>query len=198
MAVELVILVYMICNTANMMALQQLMQYKICSVMYAMSHDFCNSIESNQSSSAVMIANEILSETAVYSSMKESIYGIPTLVCLLFLGSWSDRLKNGNKIMILMALCSQTITCLLLIVNSLFFDLHVILVALSCLPLVAACGITVGCASYINATCGNHRRDMRLMLLTASSRSGTVIGFALSGYVMTFKSLITPGSGGRE
>ena len=191
MAVELIAMIIRLITTANNLAMQQLIQDKVCVGLYSQSRDFCNNISDVTSDH---IKDNVMSDTAYYSSMKEYIIGIPGLVLLLFVGSWCDRYSSGHRTVIMLSIASILVTCLLLIACNVFFDLHVVFVPLANLPYFIASGSGVACTSYVIAKSTTHNRSSRLLLLAAATRTGTVIGFFISGFLMNQKSLLIPSS----
>ena len=187
--VEPVSMLFSLVSYAGSLAMQQLVQDKLCVGKHSLSFDYCNNISSESSSST---RDSVMADVALYSPIKEYATSLPNLVVVLFVGSWCDRFPSGRKNVILLALTGCFLSSFLLLVNSVFTDLHYMFLAITVLPSLLGNSILMTAPSYIIATTDGDERSIRLLLLEIFCQVGKVIGFMTSGWLMSCKSFLFP------
>ena len=191
--VEPMIMIAMIVTATSSVAMQMLMQDKLCISKHALDHNYCSHISEMDESPE---KDRVLADVAFYSSLKEYITVVPRVIIVLFTGSWCDRFPAGRRYVMLASMLGFLLDSLLLLMNSRFFEWDYRFIILCTVPSsLLACGLSMTVSSYIIATTEEKHRSIRFLLMDVFVRTGIVVGFLSSGWILPSKPLFLSESG---
>lgn len=105
---------------SRFLAMQQMLQDKICVQTFGQSIDYCRKLGTSPNS---IIKDGILSKTSTYTFYYTTIMVVPGLFWCIFVGSWCDKYLGARKLFMILCAVSGFIEAVLLIVNAYFFSL---------------------------------------------------------------------------
>jgi hypothetical protein len=191
--VEPVILISMIVFSTSSVAMQQLMQDKLCISKHSQDHEYCTKLSEKDQSAEKFT---ILADVAFYSSLREYISVVPRVVLLLLIGSWCDKFPSAKRCVMLASMIGLLLDSALLLINSRFFDWDYRLIILCNVPSAFLCnGLSMAISSYITSTTEQMHRSQRFLLLDVFTRAGIVIGFLASGAILASAPMLLSESG---
>jgi hypothetical protein len=100
-------------------AIQQLIQDKLCLEKYKETSEYCHELSEEADST---IKEDIVSDVSQYLGFKELIVIIPVLLSALFVGSICDRFVGGKRYCLLSCTFSQFLETSFLLLNAYYFD----------------------------------------------------------------------------
>ena len=118
-------------TAVRQVAIQQLLQDKLCIEKYHEDRDYCHYLSKQPETEE---KDDILADVAQYLTYKEFIVIIPYIVSALFIGIWCDRFPNGKRYCMLSCSFAQFTETFLLLMNAINFYASPWLTILSFLP----------------------------------------------------------------
>jgi hypothetical protein len=112
-------------------AIQQLLQDKICIEKYHEDREYCHYLSKQPQSDE---KDDILGEVSEYLTYKEFLILIPSILSALFIGIWCDRYPKGKRYCLLSCCFAQFVETFLLLMNAINFYTSPWLTILSFLP----------------------------------------------------------------
>ena len=128
---EPLLLVYGFAIAVRHIAIQQLLQDKICIEKYHEDREYCHYLSKQPVSEE---KDDILADVSQYLTYKEFLVIIPYILSAIFTGIWCDRFPNGKRYCMLSCCFAQFVETFLLLMNAINFYAPPWLTILSFLP----------------------------------------------------------------
>ena len=160
-------LVFLHTSSATFMAiaLNQMLQDKICLQTYGQSRDYCRHLSKADTSTT---KDNILSSLSTWLSYKEYVVLIPGILAVMFIGSWCDAFPTGKRYCLLATILTQTMELLLFFFNAVFINWPLYWIIVSFLPpafLGSGFGFETALISFAPVLYRDDERNMRFILM---------------------------------
>ncbi|XP_042212999.1 solute carrier family 46 member 3-like [Homarus americanus] len=139
--------------------------------------EICANLTSRAEENAA--AQKVVSTIKMYERL---LTGIPTVIFILFLGSWSD--KHGRKIPMILPLFGNFLSTLIIMINAYWIELPAMYILFASIPISLTGGtITyfMACYAYMSDMTRERTRTMRMAFLNLGFSLGSPLGFFLGG-----------------
>lgn len=105
---------------SRFLAMQQMIQDKLCIKQFNQTFDYCRSLSGEENT---VMKDDILAATSTYTFYYTTIMVIPGLFWCIFVGSWCDKYLGARKLFIILCAVSGFVEAIFLILNAYFFQI---------------------------------------------------------------------------
>ena len=150
----------------SVLSVQQLMQDKICIHHYNQSKSYCHDLGLSPEDS---IKSSILSDAVNYAVYGTILETIPMVIYAISMGPFCNKYIFGRKMFMMCGVFSCVVRDILMITNSIFFDLNVYFVVLSFIStVIGSYHAAITCVySYLSLYVDESNRTFKLMVQEA-------------------------------
>ena len=120
MKIEPIAFCFSFVSTSRFLAMQQMIQDKICIKKFNQTFDYCQSLSGEENT---VMKDDILAATSTYTFYYTTIMVIPGLFWCIFVGSWCDKYLGARKLFIILCAVSGFVETVFLILNAYFFQI---------------------------------------------------------------------------